>query len=155
MSGKTHVPRVYVLLHDIRILTSFVCYNNGMEFKGHNSDITREIIGCAIEVHKVLGGPGILEKAYQRALAYELMQAGHKVELEAPCPIIYKGNDLSDPEHPLRIDLLVDDSIVVECKAVSSNNPIFAAQCQSPCGLDKLLFCTVFVLNLLPLLGPA
>lgn len=100
-----------------------------MEFKGCNSDITREIIGCAIEVHKVLGGPGILEKAYQRALAYELMQAGHKVELEAPCPIIYKGKNLSDPEHPLRIDLLVDDSIVVECKAVSSNNPIFAAQC--------------------------
>ena len=107
-------------------------------YDGENADVTRDIISCAIEVHKTLGGPGILEKVYQRALASELQMQGHKAQLEAPCPIIYKGRDLSDPEHPLRIDLLVDDSIVVECKAVSSNNPIFAAQCLTYLRLKRL-----------------
>ena len=61
---------------------------------GANTDITRDIIACAIEVHKTLGGPGVLEKGYQRALAYELQSHGHRAQLEAPCPIIYKGQDL-------------------------------------------------------------
>ena len=100
-----------------------------MTYDGTNADITKDIIGCAIEVHKTLGGPGVLESVYQRALAYELQLLGHKVELERPCPVVYKGQDLSDPNHPLRIDLLVDDAVIVECKALSSYNPLFAAQC--------------------------
>lgn len=102
-----------------------------------NADITSDIIKCAIEVHKTIGGPGVLEKVYQKALAYELQQAGHKVEMEAPCPIIYKGQDLSDAEHPLRIDILVDDKVVVECKA-AKYNPLFAAQCLTYLRLKKL-----------------
>ena len=101
----------------------------GMTYDGTNADITKDIIGCAIEVHKTLGGPGVLESVYQKALAYELKLLGHKVELERPCPVVYKGQDLSDPSHPLRIDLLVDDTVIVECKALSSYNPLFAAQC--------------------------
>lgn len=104
---------------------------------GENADITKNIIGCAIEVHKTLGGPGILEKVYQKALAYELRVKGHKVEIEAPCPIIYKGRDLSDSEHPLRIDILVDDTVVIECKA-GAYNPIYAAQCLTYLRLKKL-----------------
>ena len=100
-------------------------------------DITHDIIRCAIEVHKTIGGPGVLEKVYQRALAYELQCAGYRVEVESPCPIVYKGRDLSDPEHPLRIDILVEDRIVVECKA-AKYNPLFAAQCLTYLRLKKL-----------------
>ena len=107
------------------------------KYDGENADITKDIIACAIEVHKTLGGPGILEKVYQRALAQELRSRGHKAQLEAPCPVFYKGRDLSNPEHPLRIDILVDDVIVVECKA-GSYNPIYAAQCLTYLRLKKL-----------------
>ena len=106
-------------------------------YDGENADITSDIIACAIEVHKTLGGPGILEKVYQHALAYELQAHGHKAQLEAPCPIVYKGQDLSDPEHPLRIDILVDDTVVVECKA-GAYNPVYAAQCLTYLRLKKL-----------------
>ena len=106
-------------------------------YNGENADITKDIIACAIEVHKTLGGPGILEKVYQHALAYELQAHGHKARLEAPCPILYKGQDLSDPEHPLRIDILVDDTVVVECKA-GAYNPVYAAQCLTYLRLKKL-----------------
>ena len=100
-------------------------------------DITHDIIKCAIEVHKTIGGPGVLEKVYQRALAYELQCAGYRVEVESPCPIVYKGHDLSDLEHPLRIDILVENRIVVECKA-AKYNPLFAAQCLTYLRLKKL-----------------
>ena len=110
---------------------------NMKSYDGENVDITKDIIACAIEVHKTLGGPGILEKVYQHALAYELQSHGHKAQLEAPCPIVYKGQDLSDPEHPLRIDILVDDTVVVECKA-GQYNPIYAAQCLTYLRLRKL-----------------
>ena len=106
-------------------------------YDGENVDITNDIIACAIEVHKTLGGPGILEKVYQHALAYELQAHGHRAQLEAPCPIVYKGRDLSDPEHPLRIDILVDDTVVVECKA-GAYNPVYAAQCLTYLRLKKL-----------------
>ena len=113
-------------------------YNLSMKsYDGENADITKDIIACAIEVHKTLGGPGILEKVYQHALAFELQTHGHKAQLEAPCPIVYKGRDLSDPEHPLRIDILVDDTVVVECKA-GAYNPIYAAQCLTYLRLKKL-----------------
>ena len=106
-------------------------------YDGENAAITKDIIGCAIEVHKTLGGPGILEKVYQRALAYELQLTGHRVVMEAPCPTVYKGRDLSDPDHPLRIDILVDDLVVVECKA-GKPNPLYAAQCLTYLRLKKL-----------------
>lgn len=120
-----------VLQHEVlsRTFVRGLWYTADMDYSGTNADITKDIIGCAIEAHKVLGGPGVLESVYKMALAYELKQRGHKVELEYPCPVIYKGQNLSDPNHPLRIDLLVDGTVIVECKALSSYNPLFAAQC--------------------------
>ena len=72
----------------------------------HLNNKTRIIIGKAIEVHKELG-PGLLESAYQKCLAYELKQAGFKVEMEKPIPIIYKEINI---EYGYRIDLLIDDN---------------------------------------------
>ena len=92
----------------------------------NETELTRQIIGAAIEVHKTLGGPGLLESVYKEALAEELRNSGLRVEREVPCPIVYKGKTLGDP---LRIDLLVEGEIVVEAKATTANNPVFAAQC--------------------------
>ena len=109
-----------------------------MENELLENELTREIIGCAIEVHKTLGGPGCLEKVYQRALAYELVQKGHDVVMEAECPIVYKGHDISEPNHPLRIDILVDNRIIVECKSVTQLNPVFYSQCLTYLRLKNL-----------------
>ena len=88
--------------------------------------LTGKIIGAAIEVHKVLGGPGLLESVYEEALCEELRELGLDVKRQVLCPIIYKGKELANP---FRIDILVEDKVVVECKAVSENNPLFASQC--------------------------
>ena len=101
------------------------------------NDITERIIGFAIEVHREFGGPGLKESAYESALEWELKNAGMKVVRQKEIPIVYKGHDMSDPEHPLRIDILVDDLIVVECKA-GAYNPVYAAQCLTYLRLKKL-----------------
>ena len=90
--------------------------------------ITNDIIRAAIEVHRELRGPGLLESVYKGALAWELEHAGHRVEREVPVPVVYKGSTLSDP---LKIDLLVDRQIVVEAKATVRNIPAFAVQCNT------------------------
>ena len=100
-------------------------------FAGLHSDLTGEIINAAIEVHTELGC-GLKEEAYEAALAWELTQRGHKVLRQVPCPVVYKGNVFcQDDEHPKRIDLIVDDTIVVELKAVCTRHPVFAAQCRT------------------------
>lgn len=87
-------------------------------------DLTKTIIGCAIEVHKELG-PGLLESAYEECLAYELTKVGLKVERQKPVPVIYKEIKL---ECGYRIDILVEDKIVLELKTVDEFNPIHEAQ---------------------------
>ena len=89
------------------------------------NDISKEVLDAAITVHRTLGGPGLLESVYQDALAYELAQRGLKVEKEVHVPVVYKGVVVGDP---LRIDLLVEGCVVVECKATDKDNPIFAIQ---------------------------
>jgi len=89
------------------------------------NDISKEVLDAAITVHRTLGGPGLLESVYQDALAYELTQRGLKVEKEVQVPVVYKGVVVGDP---LRIDLLVEGCVVVECKATDKDNPIFAIQ---------------------------
>ena len=89
------------------------------------NDISKEVLDAAITVHRTLGGPGLLESVYQDALAYELTQRGLKVEKEVHVPVVYKGVVVGDP---LRIDLLVEGCVVVECKATDKDNPIFAIQ---------------------------
>ena len=90
----------------------------------NENDITGKIIGCAIEVHKALG-PGLLESAYEECLFYELMEAGLKVERQKPLPVVYKEVKL---EAGYRIDLLVENSVVVELKAVEALNDVHTAQ---------------------------
>ena len=89
------------------------------------NEISKLIVDAAIEVHRVLGGPGLLESVYQEALVLELTQRGLKVEREKLVPLTYKGQNLASP---LKIDLLVNESVIIECKASSQYNPIFEAQ---------------------------
>ena len=100
-------------------------------YTGPESELTARIIGAAIEVHQELGC-GMKEEFYEAALCWELQQRGMRVERQAMCPVIYKGMILSTgDDHSKRIDLLVEDRIVVELKAVSHNDPVFVAQCLS------------------------
>lgn len=107
---------------------------NGMNeanYAGVHADLTGKIINAAIEVHSELGC-GLKEDAYEAALAWELTHRGHIVHRQVPCPVVYKGNVFcQDDDHPKRIDLLVDNKIVVELKAVCTLHPVFAAQCRT------------------------
>lgn len=82
------------------------------------------LIGCSIEIHKQLG-PGLLESAYKECLFYELIQNGLKVKREVPMPIIYKEINL---DHGYRMDLLVEDKVVVELKTVDFLTDVHKAQ---------------------------
>jgi len=99
------------------------------------NELSYKIIGAAIEAHRALGGPGLLESVYEEALYLELQQLGLQAERQVECPIIYKGQHLSQP---LRIDLLVKKTVIVECKATAENNPLFAAQCLTYLRLSNL-----------------
>lgn len=89
------------------------------------SQITQEIIGAAIEVHRELGGPGLLESVYEEALVFELKERGLSVERQLVVPIMYKSKQLKTD---LRLDLLIERAVVVELKAVAELNPIFKSQ---------------------------
>ncbi|WP_179351551.1 GxxExxY protein [Winogradskyella vidalii] len=86
--------------------------------------ITENIIGAAIEVHKELG-PGLLESAYQDCLFYELKALGYSVQKEVSRPIIYKDITL---DHGYRIDILVENKIVIELKTVEKFTDVHTAQ---------------------------
>lgn len=87
--------------------------------------LTSQIIGGAIEVHKELG-PGLLESVYQKAMAHELAERGLSIAKEVPVEITYHGHCISDDG--LRMDLLVDDSVVVELKSVAEVKPVHKKQ---------------------------
>lgn len=89
------------------------------------NEITRHICRCAIEAHRNLCGPGLLESVYEEALVWELRQSNLLVERQIVCPIIYKGYQLATP---FRIDLLVDKKVIVECKATTQYHTIFESQ---------------------------
>ncbi len=84
-----------------------------------------EIIGAAIEVHRELGGPGLLEEVYESAMAWELGLRGVAVKRQVPVPVIYKGQEV---KKPLFLDLLVADRVIVEVKAVENFNLLFKSQ---------------------------
>jgi GxxExxY protein len=86
--------------------------------------ITQNIIGCAIEVHRNLG-PGLLESAYEECLAFELNKAGLEIKRQIPTPVIYKGVKL---DCGYRIDILVENIVVIELKVVDEINPVHEAQ---------------------------
>lgn len=87
------------------------------------SRLTERIIGCAIEVHRVLG-PGLLESAYEEALCAEFEEASLHYQRQLPVPIVYKGRTLGE----YRLDLLVEDTVVVEVKSTERFDPVFEAQ---------------------------
>ena len=89
------------------------------------NEISTHIVESAIEVHRTLGGPGLLESVYEEALVWELKQRGLEVQHQVSLPIPYKGNVLASP---LRIDLIVGGLVIVECKAVTEYNAIFEVQ---------------------------
>ena len=89
-----------------------------------NNEITSEIISASVRIHKKLG-PGLLEKAYQECLYYELKKEGFKVVKEKPMPLIYENVNL---DYGYRIDLLVEDKIVIEVKSVKALNDVHTAQ---------------------------
>jgi GxxExxY protein len=91
----------------------------------HENEISRIILDAAIETHRTLGGPGLLESVYEEALAWELRQRGLSVERQKHIPITYKGHVLGTP---LCLDLLVGDKVIVECKATTTYHPIFEVQ---------------------------
>ncbi len=88
------------------------------------NQITEKIIGCAIEVHKGLG-PGLLESAYEKCLCFELNQLGLKFERQVPLPVVYKGVKL---DCGYKMDIVVENLVIVEVKAVESLIPIHEAQ---------------------------
>ncbi|MBI4869593.1 MAG: GxxExxY protein [Candidatus Wallbacteria bacterium] len=89
------------------------------------NEISRAVVDAAIEVHRTLGGPGLLESIYEEALVYELELRGLKVERQKTVPVFYKGRRLAAD---LRVDLLLEGQVVVECKATSASSPVFEAQ---------------------------
>ena len=94
-----------------------------LEFPDNKDPLTEKIIGCAIEVHRVLG-PGLLEASYEAALAIEFQAAKIAFQKQLVIPVSYKGQPIG--EH--RLDFLVEDAVVVELKSVERFDPIFEAQ---------------------------
>jgi GxxExxY protein len=88
------------------------------------NEITQKIIGCAIEVHRNLG-PGLLESAYEECLSYELLKNGLNIKRQQPTPVVYKEIKL---ECGYRIDILVENFVVLELKVVDAVNPVHEAQ---------------------------
>lgn len=87
-------------------------------------DLTELIIGCSIKLHKTLG-PGLFESVYQSTLSYELIKAGLTIQQQVPVPLIYAGKKF---ETSFRIDILVENRVIVELKAVDRLAPVHYAQ---------------------------
>jgi GxxExxY protein len=91
----------------------------------HENQISKLIVDCAIEVHRTLGGPGLTENVYIEPFCWELSQRGLTAEREVAVPIVYKGRTLGNP---LRLDILINKLVIVECKSIAVYNPIFETQ---------------------------
>lgn len=98
-----------------------------------NNEITEKIIGCDITVHKILG-PGLLESAYEECLCHEMYKNNLKFERQKPLPLIYKDVRL---DCGYRIDLLVEEKIIVEIKTVDKINDVHLAQVLTYLRLSK------------------
>jgi GxxExxY protein len=99
------------------------------------NEISRVIVDSAIEVHRELGGPGLIESIYEEAMMEELLRRGMKVERQIAVPIVYKGKILG---MPLRLDLRVNDLVLVDNKAVREWAPIFETQMLTYLRLTRL-----------------
>lgn len=109
--------------------------HKGTETQRQNlNDLSHQVIGLCIEVHRELG-PGLLESAYEEALAYELAQARLMFERQREVPLLYKGVEL-DCEY--RLDFIVDGQLLLELKAVTELLPIHQAQLLTYLKLEHL-----------------
>ncbi len=88
------------------------------------SELTRKLIGLAVQVHRELG-PGLLENTYKECFAYELSKSGIQYQLEVRCPVVYKEVEI---DCGYRIDILVEDKIILELKSVARLLPVHEAQ---------------------------
>ena len=88
------------------------------------NDLTYQIRGAVWDVYNALG-PGLLESVYEEALCFELQQRGLEVERQVSVPIVYKGKELKTD---LRLDLLVENQVIIELKSVEAMKPIFYKQ---------------------------
>ncbi len=95
--------------------------------------LTREIIGAAIEVHKTLG-PGLLEPVYEECLALELVDRGLTTQRQVKVPVVFKGRTL---DMDYRLDMLVNDAVILELKAVEKVLPVHEAQLLTYMKLSK------------------
>jgi GxxExxY protein len=98
-----------------------------------HQELTSSILHCAYKVHSALG-PGLLESAYEECLHFELDKAGLIVIKQKPMPLIYEGNKL---DLGYRIDLLVEDKVIIEIKSVEILNPVHFAQLMTYLKLSK------------------
>ena len=89
-----------------------------------SDQIAKDIVDAAYKIHTELG-PGLLESAYEACLAHELTKRGHHIERQRPQPIVYDGMEI---EVGYRIDILVDDHVIIELKAVEQILPIHNAE---------------------------
>jgi GxxExxY protein len=88
-------------------------------------ELSHQIIGACIEVHRTLGGPGLLESIYEAALCHELTLRRLRIQRQKPVQVIYKGVSIKEP---LFIDILVEDKVLVEVKAIEKYHPIYETQ---------------------------
>lgn len=88
------------------------------------NEISRDIIGCAIDIHKALG-PGLLESTYLTCLVYDLKQKGYQIDEQLGLPLIYKDVKM---DTGFRLDLLVEKKVIVEIKSVEMLNDVHTAQ---------------------------
>ena len=97
--------------------------------------LTGEIIGAAVEVHRELGGPGLLEEIYESAMVYELRLRGLSVEQQVAVPVMYKGHIIKKPHY---LDLLVEGRVIVELKALEKSAKLFESQLLTYLRLSQL-----------------
>ncbi len=94
-----------------------------LEFPEERDPLTEKVIGCAIEVHRTLG-PGLLEQTYESALCVELQLAGLKFQRQQVVPVTYKNHPVGD----YRLDLVIENAVIVEIKSVDRFDSVFEAQ---------------------------
>ena len=103
------------------------CNTKTQRYEGtkNEDEISHQIIGASIEVHRTLGGPGLLESVYEAALCHELILRGLCVHRQRPVQVIYKGMAIKES---LFIDIVVQDIVIVEVKATEKHHPIYETQ---------------------------
>ncbi len=107
---------------------------NGKIKNPQNDQLTEKVIGLAIEVHRGLG-PGLLESAYEECLCYELGESGVSFERQVPLPVVYKSVEL---DCGYRMDIVVDNRLILELKTVEKILPIHEAQLLTYLKLGRL-----------------